>query len=164
MRKPLRLALAAAALAAVPLWYFFRPERAFFDRTMNEAPPTGAVRVLAGGTFAPRSHEGEGRAEILQLADGGRVLRVTGFATLNGPDLQVYLLARTGVNGRAELQQAGFTTLGPLKGNRGEQNYAIPAGVDLARFPAVAIWCRRFAVNFTDAPLVPTPREQETSP
>ncbi len=153
MRKPLRFALVAAALAALPLWYFFRPERAFFDRTANEAAPGNAVRVLAAGAFAPRAHEGAGRAEVLQLADSTRVLRLSGFATLNGPDLQVYLLGRTGVGGRAELLQAGFVSLGPLKGNKGDQNYAIPSNVDLARYPAVAIWCRRFAVNFTDAPL-----------
>ncbi len=153
MRRSLRLALVVAALAAVPLWYFFRPERAVLDRTTAEPAPGGVVRVLAAGTFEPRGHTGRGRAEVLLLADGERVLRLSEFATLDGPDLQVYLIGRTAVAGREGLDRAGFVPLGALKGNRGDQNYALPPDVDLARYPAVAIWCRRFAVNFTDASL-----------
>jgi Electron transfer DM13 len=43
--------------------------------------------------------------------------------------------------------------LGPLKGNEGDQNYAIPAGTDLNKFKAVSIYCVRFNANFGTAPL-----------
>jgi len=29
----------------------------------------------------------------------------------------------------------------------------VPAGLDLSRYRAVSIWCRRFSVNFGAAPL-----------
>ena len=38
--------------------------------------------------------------------------------------------------------------LGKLKGNDGDQNYAIPAGTDLEKFKAVSVFCERFNANF----------------
>jgi hypothetical protein len=49
--------------------------------------------------------------------------------------------------------KAGFITLGALKGNIGDQNYDLPADVDLAKYRSVSVWCRRFSVNFATAPL-----------
>ena len=54
-----------------------------------------------------------------------------------------------------DIMHTGFIDLGALKGNRGSQNYAIPAGTDLAAFKSAVIWCRRFAVGFGVAPLSP---------
>lgn len=52
-----------------------------------------------------------------------------------------------------DLETVGFLPLGPLKGNIGPQNYVIPEDVQLASYHAVAVWCRRFDVNFTTAAL-----------
>jgi hypothetical protein len=41
----------------------------------------------------------------------------------------------------------GAVDLGALKGNRGDQQYAVPAGVEIAR-RTVVIWCRAFSVPF----------------
>jgi hypothetical protein len=40
-----------------------------------------------------------------------------------------------------------------MKGNEGDQNYDVPADLDLQKFRAVTLWCRRFSVNFATAPL-----------
>ena len=45
--------------------------------------------------------------------------------------------------------------LGRLKGNIGNQVYAIPDGTDLAKLDAVTIWCKRFSVSFGAAALAP---------
>jgi hypothetical protein len=45
--------------------------------------------------------------------------------------------------------------LGGLKGNIGNQNYAVPRAAPLGRFRAVVIWCQRFSVTFGYAPLDP---------
>ena len=47
----------------------------------------------------------------------------------------------------------GAVDLGALKGNRGDQQYAIPRGVDVAR-RTVVIWCRAFSVPFGSARLL----------
>ncbi len=108
---------------------------------------------LAGGRFHTNAHETHGLATIYRLLDGRRVLRLTQFATSNGPDVRVYLVAASDVQDEAAAKQAGFVDLGALKGNIGDQNYDVPAGLDLSRYRAVTIWCRRFSANFGAAPL-----------
>ena len=111
---------------------------------------------LAGGRFHTNAHETHGLATIYRLSDGHRVLRLTQFATSNGPDVRVYLVAAGDVQSEDAAKQAGFVDLGALKGNIGDQNYDVPAGLDLNRYRAVSIWCRRFSVNFGAAPLAET--------
>jgi hypothetical protein len=45
--------------------------------------------------------------------------------------------------------------IGKLKGTDGDQNYDVPPDLDLGKYRAVTIWCRRFSVNFGTAPLTP---------
>ena len=44
-------------------------------------------------------------------------------------------------------------SLGRLKGNQGDQNYEVPAGVDLDGFSSVVVWCDRFNSAFGAAAL-----------
>lgn len=44
-------------------------------------------------------------------------------------------------------------SLGKLKGNKGDQNYAIPEGLNLSDYSSVTIWCDRFDVSFGAAEL-----------
>jgi len=144
-------------------WYLFRPELLFVNKRVNEsltaqAPAQAAgtdvvpVAVLAG-SFHSVAHETKGRATVHRLSDDTRVLRLTEFATSNGPDVRVYLVAAADAADDATVKQAGFVELGKLKGNQGDQNYAIPSDLDLDKYRAVTIWCRRFGVNFGTAPL-----------
>jgi Electron transfer DM13 len=75
--------------------------------------------------------------------------------SINGPDVHVYLVATTDATDNATVMQAGFMPLGALKGTIGDQNYEVPADIDLTKYQAVTIWCRRFGVNFGTAPLTP---------
>jgi hypothetical protein len=115
--------------------------------------PAPAARSLAMGQFHGVAHESSGVATVFQLPDGKRVLRFTDFKTSNGPDVQVYLVAAPDAKDNDTVKQAGFIEIGPLKGNVGDQNYDLPAEVDLQKYRAVTIWCRRFGVNFATAPL-----------
>jgi hypothetical protein len=143
-------------------WYAFRPDRLFLDRRVNENMPTqsgGAPVILTTGLFHSNAHETAGTATIYRLSDGTRMLRLTGFETSDGPDVQVYLVAAEDVNDDSTVKQAGFVNLGSLKGNIGDQNYPIPGDLNLASYRAVTIWCRRFSVNFGTAPLLPARAE-----
>jgi hypothetical protein len=115
------------------------------------APPMPAVR--ARGRFHGVAHETTGEAAIHVHPDGRRTLRLSGFATSNGPDVRVLLIAASDAADDATVTRAGFLELGKLKGNIGDQNYEIPADADLSRWRAVTIWCKRFGVNFGTAPL-----------
>ena len=54
---------------------------------------------------------------------------------------------------RDELQAGGYTHLAKLKGNIGNQNYDIPADIDVADVGSVIIYCMPFKVIFSVAPL-----------
>jgi hypothetical protein len=51
--------------------------------------------------------------------------------------------------------QLDSVELGPLKGNQGEQNYDLPASVDLQKYNAIVIFCERFHAVFGVARLEP---------
>jgi electron transfer DM13 len=145
-------------VAAIAAWAAFRPERIFVNAKVNETMPTatttnGAGTVLASRIFHSVAHDSSGDASVYQLADGKRILRFTNFKTSNGPDVHVYLVAANDASDSDTVKKAGFLELGSLKGNIGDQNYELPADLDLAKYRAVTIWCKRFGVNFGTAPL-----------
>jgi hypothetical protein len=112
-----------------------------------------SAKVLAKGEFHKADKAGSGTATIYQLADGKRVLRLTDFAVDNGPDLHVRLIAANDARNTASVSKADHVELGKLTGNKGDQNYVVPANVDLSKYRVVSIWCNRFSVNFAAAPL-----------
>jgi hypothetical protein len=117
--------------------------------TANAAPGSESAAVgLARGQFRSHEHGTTGDAAVVRLADGRRFLTLTSFDTSPGPDLRVRLAPDGSVDGGVD----GAVDLGALKGNRGDQQYAIPAGVDVAD-RTVVIWCRAFSVAFGSARL-----------
>ena len=140
-------------------WYLFRPELLFVNKRVNEGIVTAqgatAPMIVLSGRFHSVAHETKGNASVHDLGGGSRVLRLTDFATSNGPDVRVYLIAAGDASDNATVTKSGYLELGKLKGNEGDQNYEIPAGTDLTKYHAVTIWCYRFNVNFATAPLTP---------
>lgn len=160
-----KIVIGAAAVVLAIAWYAFRPELLFINKTVNEALPeampaamamqhAAEPSILEKGEFRGLAHETKGVATIHQLAEGKRILRLTSFETSNGPDVHVYLVASEMANDNATVKEAGFVDLGSLKGNKGDQNYNVPAGTDLAKYRSVSIWCARFGVNFGAASLM----------
>jgi hypothetical protein len=156
MSKKLTIALVVLVVVGAAAWYAFRPERLFINQRVNEQFPTAsaASNKLVSGQFHSGAHETKGSATVFQLADGKKMLRLTDFATSNGPDVHVYLVAAADAKDNDTIKNAGFVDLGSLKGNIGDQNYNVPASVDLAKYRAATIWCARFNVNFGTAPLM----------
>ena len=81
------------------------------------------------------------------------MLRLSGFAVDNGPDLHVRLIAADDAKDTASVAKTDHVELGKLKGNKGDQNYDVPASADLGKYRVVSIWCNRFSVNFAAASL-----------
>lgn len=116
---------------------------------MAEDMPEAAPEVVARGAFSGvGGHDVSGEAVLYRLDDGSHLVRLEGFETDNGPDLKVWLVrTTTGDVG------ANAASLGALKSTNGNQNYPVPAGVDVSDYAGVSIWCERFSVNFGTAPL-----------
>ena len=134
-------------------WWALRPEKLFIDQKVNEAAPaslSAEPEALYTGRLEGKIHQTSGRATIYKSADGKRYLRLSDFATSNGPDVHV-LLVRTGDKAlEQEVVKGEFdhVELGVLKGNQGEQNYDLPVTADLNQYQAVAIYCERFHAIF----------------
>ena len=118
------------------------------------AEPAGPVKVLAG-SFHDAEYEGTGEAGVYRLEDGSHVLRLENLNVDNGPDLFVYAVAAGDAFDSATVEEAGFVSAGPLKGNQGNQTYDLPAGFDPEVHGAITVWCQRFSGNFATAPLSP---------
>ena len=127
------------------------------DKVMEEPMPEGdmaMMEILASGEFYDLGgHPGMGTATIHGLEDGSRVLRFEQFEVLNGPQLHVWLVPHDPVPDTVGRELEGYHDLGPLKGNIGDQNYDIPADLNLDDFASVVIWCVPFRVPFNAAAL-----------
>ena len=166
MKTWMKVAIPVAAVAILGAWYAFRPERLVVNQRVDEARPVtqggSSAQPLESGQFYSILHPTAGTATIYQMGDGTRVLRFTGFSTSNGPDVHVYLVASDDAKDIATVERAGFIDLGVIKGNIGYQNYALDSDLDLAKYRAVSIWCKRFSVNFGAAALRPPQANQNT--
>jgi hypothetical protein len=138
-RGRLRRAVVHEQVATAPA--VFAPVRG--DQPERAAPRNARLR---SGRFESVRHPATGTA--IRLARGGRVLTLTGFEVDNGPDLRLYLVAGPA---RSEDEVRDFVDLGALKGNRGDQQYELPAGLDLDRYSTAVVWCRAFSVLFARA-------------
>jgi hypothetical protein len=117
------------------------------ERTLN----TTTQNVLRAGSFigiGDGIHNAEGIAKIIPLEDGTPILRLENLRVTNGPDLYVYL--------SPDKSASDFVNVGKLKANNGNQNYDIPAGINLSKYDTVLVWCRPFSVLFGSAELTST--------
>lgn len=123
------------------------------DTEATEPMPDSGPTALLSGRFtdADDFHQGTGTATVYELEDGSRVLRLEDFEVTNGPDLHVLLVPHESPTSRDDV--AGYVDLGSLKGNIGDQNYDIPADIDLSEFGSVVIYCQPFHVLFSVAGL-----------
>src|SRR5947207_13285496 len=160
MKTWIKIVLLVAPFAVGVAWYALRAERLVVNRQVDETMPAAQVgsspQPLESGQFYSILHPTQGTATIYQMGDGTRILRLTSFSTSNGPDVHVYMVAADDAKDVARVQQAGFVDLGVIKGNVGDQNYTLGSDLDLAKYRAVSIWCKRFNVNFGAAALRPT--------
>jgi Electron transfer DM13 len=115
-----------------------------------------ARKIVAKGTFIHANpsdpiHHGEGGvtvfADLLHLEND--------FEVGPGPKYHVYLVPDRNVTPATEVARTMFVDLGRLHAFKGSQNYEVPAGVNLADFGSVVIWCEQFGVLISPAALRP---------
>ena len=127
------------------------------EQSEMAAQPAAAdeVEAVTMGHFvdADAFHRGSGTATIYRTPDGSEILRLEDLDVTNGPALHVVLSTHPGPERSEQVKQDGYVDLGDLKGNKGNQNYPIPAGVDTSIHKSVVIYCYPFAVVFSVATL-----------
>ena len=148
LRAPgLRLPVSAVAIATIALVGGYLALTTLRDKTVDEAIAAGTAELM--GSFESRAHTTTGTAQVIEQANGSRVLALVDFETDAGPDLFVYVLPAAAEGNDVD----GATRLGALKGNIGNQQYDLPAELRLGDSATVVVWCRAFSVSFGAATL-----------
>ena len=155
--------LIAAALGlagGVALGIFVYPYLFLADIVATEKvdkPAPGVERkVLARGTFIHANpsdpiHYGKGRVTVYE----GLLHLEPDFEVGPGPKFHVYLVPEKEVVPSTNVARTMFVDLGRLKAFKGSQNYEVPAGIDIAKYGSVVIWCEQFGVLISPAKLAP---------
>ncbi|APU43330.1 DM13 domain-containing protein [Streptomyces sp. TN58] len=103
----------------------------------HEHPTTGAAKIVASPTArTPSAWRAWTPATARTCVSGIPMPRVK-------PGEEGWDVSANGHN----------VSLGKLKGNRGDQNYEIPADMKPSDYTSVSIWCGRFDVPFGTAQL-----------
>ncbi|WP_328444188.1 MULTISPECIES: DM13 domain-containing protein [unclassified Amycolatopsis] len=179
LARPWVVGVLVAGLVAVAAGLFwFQPWQLWVDETVQESLPAAAPTAqpsavtsqpsasqpsppatpaeLATGTLISHEHPTTGTVRVLRAADGALVLRLENLETSSGPDVHVWLTdapVKPGKDGWDVFDDGKYLDAGKLKGNKGNQNYPLPAGTDLAGYASVSLWCDRFDVSFGAAEL-----------
>ncbi len=112
-------------------------------------------QVVSKGTFIHANpsdpiHYGKGDATLYK----DLVHLEANFEVGPGPKYHVYLVPEANVTPDTDVAKTMFVDLGRLRAFKGSQNYDIPEGIDLARYPSLVIWCEQFGVMISPAKLV----------
>jgi len=137
----------------VGAWWAFRPEKLFINQQVNEAAPLALSlesEALYTGKLEGKTRQTSGRATVYKSPDGKEYLRLSDFTTSNGADVHVLLVRAEdqALGGELVKGELDRVELGALKENQGDQNYDLPASVDLNKYQAVAIYSERFHAIF----------------
>ncbi|MEM1162074.1 MAG: DM13 domain-containing protein [Pseudomonadota bacterium] len=123
------------------------------QKAASSAPAIAAseasnASVTANGTFVGKSnHVTTGTASIGRIGSQWVVILQDNFTFDGAPDPHVAL----GADGYRK-----DASLALLQSNAGKQVYAIPAGLDVADFNEIWIWCDKFAIPLGVAKLTLT--------
>jgi hypothetical protein len=125
----------------------------------DEVGDVARREVVARGTFIHANpsdpiHHGRGDATVYR----DLVHLEANFEVGPGPKYHVYLVPEENVTPDTEVAKTMFVDLGRLRAFKGSQNYEIPEGTDLSRFPSLVIWCEQFGVLISPAKLLPAPK------
>lgn len=119
------------------------------------------AQPVATGTFIHANpsdpiHWGRGKVSVYARA----LFLEPDFEVGPGPAFHVYLVPKENIRSSSDLGDAMYVDLGGLRAFKGSQRYAIPAGVTLADYRSVIIWCERFGVLISPADLTAAPKIQ----
>lgn len=170
--KVIILIVGGTGVLAWLLFGFFGVQALFMDQRIQETVPNLIPATEMGSSTSPSSMQDEARLAVGEGAfvqgdstyrisgtgtifqeEGGMKLALTDFEVTNGPDLYVYLVDAPSADNTAvktAVADGKFVSLGRLKGNIGNQVYALPENTD-AEKKVISIWCKRFSRNFGSA-------------
>lgn len=144
----------ATGIFIYPFW--------FLNDTAAETLQTKVERTkLADGTFIhvdkmDAVHFSSGQVTAYLESNGAPVIHLhEDFEVGPGPRFHVYLVDHADVRSGSDFRDSDKVDLGRLRNFRGSQIYTVPAGVDVASYKSIVIWCKEFGVLISPASLMP---------
>ena len=136
--------------------YIFLADIVGTEKVPPAEKPAAERKVLARGTFIHANpsdpiHYGKGRVTVYE----GLLHLEPDFEVGPGPAFHVYLVPEQEVVPSTNVERSMYVDLGRLKAFKGSQNYEVPAGVEIAKFGSVVVWCEKFGVLISPARLSP---------
>lgn len=131
--------------------FVFPPPPAAEQLSEAERSPPVATGTFIHANPSDPVHYGRGKVSVYERT----VFLEPDFEVGPGPAFHVYLVPKAGVRTADDVAKQMFVDLGGLRAFKGSQRYPIPAGVDLAKYPSVVIWCEAFGVLISPADLAP---------
>lgn len=121
---------------------------------MEQVADADQKRVVASGMFIHANpsdpvHYGRGAVTVYEDI----VHLESDFEVGPGPKFHVYLVPARDITSSSQVDGTMFVDLGRLRAFKGSQNYPVPAGVNLANYGSVVIWCEQFGVLISPATL-----------
>jgi hypothetical protein len=148
MRKWILVAVGVPVL--VVLWLAFRPEKLWINQKVSEPAPfdtSGDPQPLLTGRFDDQTRRTSGRATIYKKPGGEDFLRLKDFMTPDATDVHVGLAH--------SIDSSLGIDFGPLKSDRGDQDYDLPPATDLTGYQAVVLYSERRRAVIVSAKLEP---------
>lgn len=136
--------------------YIFLADIVATEKVPAPEKPAAERKALARGMFVHANpsdpiHYGKGRVTVYE----GLLHLEPDFEVGPGPAFHVYLVPEAEVVPSTNVERSMYVDLGRLKAFKGSQNYEVPAGVEIAKFGSVVIWCEKFGVLISPARLSP---------
>ncbi len=105
------------------------------------------------GTWVEKKYDIKGDWSIEQRGDQQVITFSDTFKTKKGPDLKIFLSKQSikDVTGATATNDAVLVSV--LKNNKGEQEFVIPAGIDVSDYESLLIHCEKFSVLWGGADL-----------
>ncbi len=152
----LLIAGALGACVGVAFDRFALPHGAAAPTPAAVAVPQAASlgALVATGTFIqPDANNPLSRGSGGVSVYGRQVVLGTDFTVTPGPDYHVLLVPKPAIRAASDVTNTMYVDIGPLAAFQGSQSFAVPAGVDLARYPSVVIWCATYGSLISTADL-----------
>ena len=145
---------AGVAIGVFAYPYVFLTDIVAKEKVAPPEKPSVERKVLARGTFIHANpsdpiHYGKGRVTVYE----GVLYLEPDFEVGPGPAFHVYLVPEAEVVPSTNVERSMYVDLGRLRAFKGSQNYEVPAGVEIAKFGSVVIWCEKFGVLISPARL-----------
>ena len=121
------------------------------ETATSKEEKTQEPKLLKSGTFRSIFHETKGQANIYQLPNGKKVLRLENLESSDGPDVKVIITPEK--NATSGWEKGKYFKISDVKATHGNVNYDLPDELTEEDMGTLVIWCERFNESFGAADL-----------